>query len=398
MKHLTRVALLAAESLAGLSAWAQASDARVIVTMGGEAYDGPPKFTVSFDGRPIGGGVVDKAIDTAAKGRFADAADKVPYIESFDFAIPDADFKPGGAIRITFTNEAYGGEGSNRDRNLFISTVTLNGETVKADAMTTVTPKGIRSNTLVGDYLEIRDGNEDAVINAPEGGWPDAAVANVAPAAQPAPSGVTADATGTVEPAAPATPAETAPQPGAQIASATAAPAEEPPIPAPPKSVAIGSADHVSPEAPGATPNSKADAALAESQNKPIVEKASAKSDMSSGATVGGDTCGRTVLYNVLGFNENSNDLTPRLTARLDQIVRDIGSARCTVMVTGYASERGGNATNALFAIERAQNVLGYLKARGVQFVKAQASGVGATTKFGPAPYANRRVVVSVSP
>ena len=35
--------------------------------------------------------------------------------------------------------------------------------------------------------------------------------------------------------------------------------------------------------------------------------------------------CDLDQIYNVIGFNENSNDLTPKLTQRLDQIVADIG-------------------------------------------------------------------------
>lgn len=430
MNHLSRAALLAALCLSGVPALAQASEATLTITMGGEAYDGPPKFSVSFDGKVVGDGVVDKAIDTAAKGRFADANDRKPFVESFDFAIPEAEFKAGGEIRIKFTNEAYGGDGSNRDRNLFISSVTLNGQTVTPEGMTTVTAKGVSPNVLVGDYLEIKDGTADAVIPAPKGGWPQATIAASAPAAGPdagkdavpvvaATAPAKADyvpqadtsiadtriASDVVEPQddashavtaeiAPKKPVEQAPQPATHVATAVAPakPSEAPPIPAPPKAVAMAKA----PAAP-VTPMSEADVALADSQNKPVVQKASAKADLAEAAP-GDANCGRSVLYNVVGFNESSNELTPRLTQRLDQIIKDIGNEECMLMVTGYSSTRGENATNALFAIERAQNVLGYLKANGVKYARAQASGVGATSKFGPAPYANRRVVVTISP
>ncbi len=108
--------------------------------------------------------------------------------------------------------------------------------------------------------------------------------------------------------------------------------------------------------------------------------------------------CNRDELYNVVGFNENSNDLTPRLKARLDQIVEDIGEQKCKVLVTGYSSRQGNHATNALFAIERAQNVLIYLKKAGLKFEKVTATGGGATEQFGDTFYANRRVVISVGP
>ena len=46
--------------------------------------------------------------------------------------------------------------------------------------------------------------------------------------------------------------------------------------------------------------------------------------------------CDLDEVYNVVRFNENSNDLTDKLTARLDQVIDDIGGRRCNVAVTGY--------------------------------------------------------------
>ena len=108
--------------------------------------------------------------------------------------------------------------------------------------------------------------------------------------------------------------------------------------------------------------------------------------------------CALDQIYNVIGFNENSNDLTPKLEARLDQIIEDIGNEKCRILVTGYSSTQGSHATNALFAVERAQNVLAYLRQNGLQFEKATAAGGGATTQFGDNFAANRRVVITVTP
>jgi outer membrane protein OmpA-like peptidoglycan-associated protein len=109
-------------------------------------------------------------------------------------------------------------------------------------------------------------------------------------------------------------------------------------------------------------------------------------------------TCALDNLYNVLGFNENSNDITPRVTERLDQIIRDIGDNVCTLQLTGYSSTQGDFATNTLFAVERAQNVLRYLRESGLRFVTANALGAGETDQFGPAFSDNRRVVIMVTP
>jgi outer membrane protein OmpA-like peptidoglycan-associated protein len=99
----------------------------------------------------------------------------------------------------------------------------------------------------------------------------------------------------------------------------------------------------------------------------------------------------------VIGFNQNSNDLTTSLKTRLDQIADDIGDRKCYAQVVGYSSHEGGLASNALFAVERAQNALRYLEARGVSFARVTATGAGATDQFGP-PASNRRVVIVVTP
>ena len=90
--------------------------------------------------------------------------------------------------------------------------------------------------------------------------------------------------------------------------------------------------------------------------------------------------------------------MTPKLIERLDQVVADIGDRQCNLQVTGYSSKQGSTASNALFAIERAQNSLRYLQEHGVKFVQASATGVGATDQFGPDFRSNRRVVISVTP
>ena len=108
--------------------------------------------------------------------------------------------------------------------------------------------------------------------------------------------------------------------------------------------------------------------------------------------------CGLDQKYNVVGFNRNSNELTRRLKARLDQIAADIGARRCTAQIVGYSSHEGNLASNALFAVERAQNALSYLRQRGVQFARVTATGAGATEKFGEDFALNRRVVIAIAP
>lgn len=326
MKMSRQRALLLALWLALWPAAGFAADGSLVVVMGGEAYDGPPKFEVEFDGKPLGEGAVAAAIDTAKDGRFSAAADKTRYVQSFTFAVPDALFRPDGKVSIRLLNEAYGGDGSNRDRNLYLASVTLNGRVVTVSGLSTETPSGVVKNDLLGEFLVIPDGNRIAVSKAPPGGWPGAPDAVV----------------GEVD----------------AVTTATSTPA-------------------------------------------PAVEAATPQAQMKTASleTAGAGTeCDLDEKYNVIGFNENSNELTTRLAERLDQIAADIGNRQCNVTVTGYSSKVGSIASNALFAIERAQNALRYLEGHGVKYVKASATGVGATDEFGTDPASNRRVVITVSP
>ena len=108
MSHLATA--MAAACIAAYPAIVLAADSTLVLVIGGEAYDGPPKFAVTFDGIPLGEGAVAAAIDTASVGRFADATDKTPYVQSFTFMIPQDVFRPEGSVGVRFINEAYGGD------------------------------------------------------------------------------------------------------------------------------------------------------------------------------------------------------------------------------------------------------------------------------------------------
>ena len=347
MSTLKTAALVAALTLCAVPALSAESSLQLII--GGEAYDGPPKFEVTFNGKVLGEGAVNAAIDTATAGRFADATDKTPYVQSFDFDIPDDLFKPGGEVRVRLVNEAYGGDGSNRDRNLYLAAVAVNGRAVTVSGLSTQGTSADTENELLGEFLVLRDGNVEGVSRAPTGGWPlpDATIAAV----QPVPEAVTTEV--------------------AAVAEEPAQPVAKPPV----AMTAL--------RLPASPPEEE------------VVETASLDTAPQASPDA---ACNRDELYNVVGFNENSNDLTPKLMQRLDQIVADIGEQKCKVMVTGYSSRQGNHATNALFAIERAQNVLAYLKRAGLRFEKVAATGAGATEQFGETFYANRRVVIAVAP
>ncbi len=328
---------MAAACIAAYPASVMAADSTLVLVLGGEAYNGPPKFEVDFDGKPLGEGTVAAAIDTTSAGSFADAADRTQYVQTFTFTVPGAMFRPEGDVSIRLLNEDKGGAGSGRDRSLYLASVTVNGRAITASGLSTQAGGAAVPNQLLGEFLVLSDGTRLGVSPAPQGGWP-----------QPAPGLAQAgDAS-----------------PPTKVAGTS------------PDVLATGSIG----KAGGADEESLKTAAL-----DPDPEGGLARCDLDQ-------------IYNVIGFNENSNELTPRLVQRLDQVAADIGDRQCNVQVTGYSSMQGAIASNALFAVERAQNSLRYLQQHGVRFVRASATGVGATDQFGPDYTSNRRVVITVTP
>jgi hypothetical protein len=165
-------AAFAAVCLVSYPAAGLAADSTLVLVMAGEAYDGPPRFSVSFGGEPLGEGAVAAAIDTVSKGSFAAASDKTSYLQSFTFTIPEARFKPDAAVAVSLTNEARGDDGSGHDRNLYLASVSINGRPVTASGITTETPSGATPDTMLGEFVAIKDGTVKAVAAAPRGGWP----------------------------------------------------------------------------------------------------------------------------------------------------------------------------------------------------------------------------------
>jgi outer membrane protein OmpA-like peptidoglycan-associated protein len=307
-----------------------AADSTLVLVLGGEAYDGPPKFEVDFDGKTLGQGTVAAAIDTTSAGRFADAHDKTQYVQTFTFIVPETMFSPQGDVTVRLLNGVAGTTG---ERTLYLASVSINGRAVTASGLTTRLGGSDAPNRLLGEFLVIGDQSQAGVSRAPNGGWP-----------QPVP-----------------------------VVAETAAPSL----------VANQALDLLPTGSIGRG-----------AETRESLQSAALDPDPEGGMA----RCDLNQVYNVIGFNANSNELTPKLARRLDQVAADIGERECRVVVTGYSSRQGAIASNALFAVERAQNSLRYLQAHGVRFVRAIATGAGATDQFGSDYFSNRRVVISVTP
>jgi len=266
---------IAAACIAGFPAIVMGEDSTLVLVLGGEAYDGPPKFEVTFGGKLLGQGAVAAAIDTASVGRFADAADKTPFVQTFTFTVPEAVFRPDAAVGVSLLNEANGGPGSNRDRNLYLASVSVNGKQVSATGLTTTSATGLEPNAMLGDFLMLPDNSKHGVSQAPEGGWP---------------------------------------TPASLIAAARLPASMEPVALEEPVEIKVASTD---PLIVGSIPRP----AAAEVES---LEVASLDPDPEGGAT----GCGLDEVYNVIGFNENSNELTPSLVERLNQVIAERSAAK----------------------------------------------------------------------
>lgn len=325
---------MAAACLAAYPASVMAQDSTLVLVMGGEGFDGPPVFEVDFDGRSLGQGTVAAAIDTQSAGRFADAGDKTKYVQTFTFTVPEGLFQPQGEVTVRLVNAAAPGNGMGA-RTLYLASVSLNGRAVTASGLSTLAGGASSPSELLGEFLVLPDGGREGLSKAPSGGWP---------------------------------------QPVAALSAAgpSVLPVSDGPDLLPTGSITVNDA--------GRSEEPLQTAAL-----DPDPEGGMAQCDLDE-------------IYNVVGFNENSNELTPPLMHRLDQVAADIGGRECKVLVTGYSSTGGAIASNALFAIERAQNSLRYLETHGVKFARAIATGAGATNQFGTDYDLNRRVVITVTP
>lgn len=351
----SQILATAMAGLFGLVPGVALADATLTVVVGGEAYKGAPKLSVTFDGKAVGQATVDKAIDTTTDGRFADQPDKTKFVQSFDFKIPDDVFKPDGVVAVAIANAARGA--GKEARELFIRSVSVNGKAVPAMALSMRSDLGVEPAALLGDYLVVSDAGVRGIA-LPSDGWPKGDTAAAASAQAP-----DASSPGPEKPdvAANAPDTGTAPSPAPTTEVAMAEP-----MPVPPGRAAAS--DAAEPDAGNPDPEG------------------------------GVPSCGINQKFQILGFNENSNDLTPKVRQALDGVVKAIGTQKCVVHLTGYSSTEGDYAHNALFSIERSQNALRYLADQGVQFRKYSANGVGETKQFGASPRANRRVVVTVSP
>jgi hypothetical protein len=169
-----------------------AAESLVIVSIAGEAYDGPPSFDLLINDKVIGSGTLNKAIRTEAEGRLFTKPRPNSFLEQFSFTVPDNLLTPDAEVSLVLTNDKYVrkdgvGEDGVLDRNLFVDFVRVNDVEVTSADMVLMRGGDVVHYNYQAGLLPIYEGGYRAVARPPEGGWLSGTVAKVGQADIPLP-------------------------------------------------------------------------------------------------------------------------------------------------------------------------------------------------------------------
>lgn len=94
---------------------------------------------------------------------------------------------------------------------------------------------------------------------------------------------------------------------------------------------------------------------------------------------------GRSVVLNNLFFDTNQYELEPRSRTELNRLIEFMRQYHeVQIEVSGHTDNVGADAANLLLSQHRAQAVVTYLTAHGVNAVRLRAKGYGASRPLGP--------------
>lgn len=154
-----------------------AAESTVVISLAGEAFEGPPKFELMIGGKVVGSGTLQRAIETETDGRLFTKPRPSAFLEEFAFQVPDAVLLPDKEISIVLTNDKFAeregqGEDGILDRNLFVDFIRVNGlEVTSADIALTRAGEVQHLNYQAG-MLPIYEAGQSAVARPPAEGWP----------------------------------------------------------------------------------------------------------------------------------------------------------------------------------------------------------------------------------
>lgn len=160
------------------------ADSLVIISIAGEAYDGPPSFDLLIDDKVVGSGTLRMAIKTEADGRLFTKPRPSSFLEQFSFTVSDDLLTPDAEISLVLTNDKFtrmdgAGEDGVLDRNLFIDFVRVNDIEVTSADMVLIYDGDVVEYSYQAGLLPIYEAGFRAVARPPEGGWLTGAVAKV---------------------------------------------------------------------------------------------------------------------------------------------------------------------------------------------------------------------------
>ncbi len=101
--------------------------ATLTVRLGGEAYQGNPRYEVVVDGQVIGSGEVDWATQEGVHDNMAEV-----HWRDVTFDVPRPDDGQIGTVDIRYTNNLYGGTRTT-DRNLLVDRIEIDGNVLEAE-------------------------------------------------------------------------------------------------------------------------------------------------------------------------------------------------------------------------------------------------------------------------
>jgi hypothetical protein len=154
--------------------------AEIVLSLAGEAFEGPPEFEVRMGTSVIGTGTVTGALDTTSDGRLYFNPEPLDFVEQFTFRVTAADFEPTAAISVALTNDRYSPKFAGHDRNLFVQAISVNGMVRNAGMLQLEKAGEVDPIDYQAGLMPVYDSEHVAVARAPAEGWPAAqAVDNI---------------------------------------------------------------------------------------------------------------------------------------------------------------------------------------------------------------------------
>jgi len=171
---IASVTLGAVVSLA-LTAGICCADSVIVVSVAGEAFDGPPRFEVLIGDTVVGAGTLKKAIATETDGRLFTKPRPSQFLEQFSFQVPDKSLLPRAEISVVLANDKFSersDEGLILDRNLFVDFVSVNGLEVTSADLALTRAGQVEHLDYQAGLLPIYEAGYRVVASPPVEGWP----------------------------------------------------------------------------------------------------------------------------------------------------------------------------------------------------------------------------------